>query len=148
MPVGAGTRRFVFRKLEATPRIELGMEVLQFAPSLSTECNKGQCEYKSNPVESTRYKGMKGVRQREWQYGLSLGLMVEDQGSGAADQPESNPAEQVEQPITPEQIEQQVTLFGTAPEYEGEELMRGGGADLFKEARFRTNARVTIRLRV
>jgi hypothetical protein len=50
--------------LEATPRIELGMEVLQFAPSLSTKCNERQVEYEPSPVESTRYKGMKGVRQR------------------------------------------------------------------------------------
>jgi hypothetical protein len=31
--------RFSFRNLEATPRIELGMEVLQFVAGLSSQCN-------------------------------------------------------------------------------------------------------------
>jgi hypothetical protein len=51
--VGAASARFVFRNLEATPRIELGMEVLQIAPRLSTKCNEGQSVYETHGVKAT-----------------------------------------------------------------------------------------------
>ncbi len=61
-------------ELEATPRIELGMEVLQFAASLSRRCNWGQPEYEPGGLEVTPSNQMQGVRQLKWQLGFDVRL--------------------------------------------------------------------------
>ncbi len=53
--------------MEATPRIELGMEVLQFVAGLSSRCNWGQSEYESAGLWAARYNRRQLVRQQKWQ---------------------------------------------------------------------------------
>ena len=57
--------------METTPRIELGVEVLQFVAGLLSGCNQGQAEYEPDRLRPARYNRIQPVRQKEWQHGAA-----------------------------------------------------------------------------